>query len=108
MIDSIDQVEELRQICAEVREMNEAGVRYLYLKVTVHGVGELEGLLRPQAAASDSYTTRLFLSQPVPGKGENWTTHRILDRTWHTWSWNNVHASGRLAEILANHLRALR
>lgn len=63
-----------------------------------------EGLLCPFQYAG--YTTRLFLDQPILGKGANWTVHQILSRTWHTWSWNNVVADSPLLEILANHLRA--
>jgi len=36
----------------------------------------------------------------------NWTCHQIFGRSWYTWSWNNVPANLRPAEILAGHLRA--
>jgi hypothetical protein len=55
----------------------------------------------------DGYTTRLFLSSPFVHKGQNWTVHRILDKTWHTFSYNNVPPDLRLIEILANHLKVL-
>lgn len=104
-----DELAELRVIYPEASEMTEAGVSYHFLpKLNVPGVGELDGLLRAQQASGDGYTTRLFLSKPVPGKGQNWTEQRILDRTWHTWSLNNVSPNDRLAQVLANHLRALR
>ena len=106
---SPDELVELQAICPGASEMTEAGMKYHFLpKLNVPGVGELDGLLRAQQASSDGYTTRLLLSKPVPGKGQNWTEHRILDRTWHTCSYNNVPATDRLAQILANHLRALR
>jgi hypothetical protein len=54
------------------------------------------------------YTTRLFLSQIVPDKGANWSTHQIFGRTWHTWSWNNVPANIRPAQILRCHLDAFK
>lgn len=96
-------------LCPGAQEMTEAGNRYIFLpKLNVPGVGELDGLLRPQQAAGDGYVTRLFLSAPVPSKGQNWQAHRILDRTWHTCSWNNVPASYRLIQILINHLRVFR
>lgn len=90
-------------------EVSEGNVRYVHLpRLVLPGGQVVEALLRPQAAPGDGYVTRLYLSSPVAGKGANWTVHRILDRTWHTWSWNNVLATGTLAEILAEHLRALR
>ncbi|HTK31246.1 MAG TPA: hypothetical protein VL332_04735 [Candidatus Saccharimonadaceae bacterium] len=109
MAEAPDELQELRAVCPGAVEMSEAGVRYISLpRLNVPGVGELDGLLRPQQAASDGYVTRLYLSAPVPGKGQNWGTQHILGRTWHTWSWNNVPSSYRLSQILANHLRALR
>ena len=39
-------------------------------------------------------------------KGHNWTPHRILDRAWHTWSWNHVPADRPPRS--GQHLRALR
>ena len=54
------------------------------------------------------YTTRLFLQQAIPGRGANWSSHVVLGRPWWTWSWNQVPASLRPAEILAEHLRGLR
>ncbi len=109
MAEALDELQELRAVCPGAVEMSEAGVRYIFLpKLSVPGVGELDGLLRPQQAAGDGYVTRLYLSAPVAGKGQNWSTQRILDRTWHTWSWNNVPPSYRLSQILTNHLRALR
>lgn len=90
--------------------MTESGQSYIYLPRLSLPAGcqppQVEGLLCPHGR--DGYATRLFLAQPVSGRGQNWTVHRILDRTWHTWSWNNVGAQLRPAEILAEHLRALR
>jgi hypothetical protein len=67
---------------------------------------EVEALLCPQMR--DGYATRLFLSQPFPGKGQNWTQHQILGRKWHSWSWQNVPAGQRLVQILLSHLKALK
>ena len=69
-------------------------------KVTV------DGLLCPRDHAS--YTTRLFLSQPFPNRGQNWTVHQIMGRAWHTMSFNNVPASLPWSEILAIHLGQLK
>lgn len=99
---------ELRAISAGAQEMSEAGINYVYLpKLKLPcAPGDVEALLCIQQHGG--YTTRLFLSKPVPGKGANWTTHQILGKTWHTWSWNNVLADIRPAQILGAHLDALK
>jgi hypothetical protein len=101
---------ELQVICPGATEMVEGTISFIYLPglkiFTGGGTLVADALLCPQAR--DGYLTRLFVSQMIPGRGNNWTTHRILDRVWHTWSWNGVSANSRPAEILAEHLRALR
>jgi hypothetical protein len=105
-----EHLRELGEVCGEVRELAEGGKAYIYLSRLRLPNGcvpvEVEGLLCIQEHSG--YATRLFLSQPVTGRGANWSVHRIVDRTWHTWSWNNVSAQMRPAAILAEHLRALR
>jgi hypothetical protein len=86
--------------------MTEAGFRYIYLPGLKVGTETMDALLCPQP--KDGYLTRLFLERPVRGKGNNWSSHRILDRTWHTWSWNHVSADQRPAQILVEHLQGLR
>lgn len=104
---SPDELEELKLICSSALEMKEGEIAFILLpNLKVFGHGEMDALLCPQAR--DGYTTRLFLARQVPGRGNNWSSHRILDRAWVTWSWNNVPADLRLVEILANHLSALR
>jgi hypothetical protein len=109
-MDGTDPLGELRSICAGARMLMEAGHHYIDLPgLTFLSNGSVirrDGLLSIEPHSG--YTTRLFLSTPVPGKGNNWSVHTIVGRTWHTWSWNNVPANLRLAEILAEHLRALR
>jgi hypothetical protein len=109
MARSAEEMEELRLMCPGAREMQEGGITYVFLPELKHpcAPGVIDALLCPQQHTT-GYTTRLFLSAVVPGKCTNWSTHSILSRTWHTWSWNNVLASQRLAEILVQHLRALR
>lgn len=102
-----DGLDEIRSLCADAQYVSEGSNTFVHIPSLNLGNGKIvEGLLC--LSARDGYTTRLFLSQPVAGKGANWTTHRILDKTWHTWSWNHVLADQRPIEILANHLRALR
>ena len=105
---SEDAMSELRAICAGAQEMVEAAITYVYLpKLRPPGVpAALDGLLCIQQHSG--YATRLFLSAQVPGKGNNWSTHQILGKTWYTWSWKDVSADLRPAEILLGHLDALR
>lgn len=102
-------LEELRAVCPDAKVMQEGGYSYIslpQLKIPhVDGIVVRDALLCPQQ--KDGYLTRLYLSEPVSNRGQNWTMSRILDRTWHTWSWNNIPA-GRPAAVLAQHLRALR
>jgi hypothetical protein len=105
-----EMLEELKLICDGASQMVEGGCFFVYLPglrvPSASQIFVLDALLCLQSR--DGYPTRLFLSQLVPGRGNNWTQHRILDRTWYTWSWNNVAASSRPTQILAEHLRALR
>ena len=100
----------LRRISPEASLLKEADKQYVHLpvlKVPIKGVmADLEGLLCP--GEHTGYLTRLFLSQKIPDRGQNWTDHTILGKTWCTWSWNGVPASLPLTEILIGHLRALR
>ena len=88
----------------------ESGFTYIYLpklKVDTGGATvETDALLCLNQHSG--YPTRLFLAQQIAGKGGNWTTHGILGRQWHTWSWNYVAADQPALSILGNHLRALR
>ena len=104
-----DELAELGLFCGKVTEQREGERRYLLLERVTLPAGcspaAMEALLCPQER--DGYMTRLFLASPITGKGTNWTVHRILDRTWHSWSWQNVSANQRLAQILLGHLRGL-
>jgi hypothetical protein len=105
-----EHLQELSEVCGEVRELTEGGKAYIYVSRLRLPAGcvpsEVEGLLCIQEHSG--YATRLFLSHPVAGRGANWSVHHILGRVWHSWSWNNVSAQMRPAAILAEHLRALR
>lgn len=101
---------ELTKICEGAKEMAEGEYTFVYLPGLKIRTGEhvvsQDALLCLQSR--DGYPTRLFLSQQIQGRGNNWTTHRIVDRTWYSWSWNYVSSDLRPAQILAEHLRALR
>jgi hypothetical protein len=75
------------------------------LKVRVNGeIRVLDGLLCPSEL--HGYTTRLFLSEVIAGKGQNWKTYVFLGRTWHAPSWQNVESSLPLPQMLLAHLDA--
>ena len=76
-------------------------------KVQVAGTERmLDCLLCP--VQHGGYTTRLFLSERLTQRGQNWSVHNILGREWHTWSWNDVPPTLPLMQILLAHLGALR
>ena len=104
-----NQMETLVSLCPEVAVMPDAGVNYIYLpklKIkSVNIVHTVDALLCP--TKHSGYTTRLFLSERISGRGKNWSTHSILGRTWHTWSWNNVPETLSPTQILSAHMRAL-
>ena len=108
-----DSLDDLRKIYGDVRVMHEAGIDYIFIPElsisTSKGVHTMCALLCPTQHPS-GYMTRLFLACPLhhAGQSQNWTEHRILDRAWHTWSWQNVDANQTLAQILVSHMRALR
>lgn len=108
-----EHIEELRSVCGLPSVMHDAGIDYVFLpglEVTTSTMSrKLDALLCPSQHPT-GYMTRLFLAEPLPGSGQsnNWTEHRILERNWHSWSWQNVPATLTPAQILAAHLRALR
>lgn len=100
------QLENLTPLCQGTEAMAEGGITYVYLpglRINQNDgtVIVRDALLCPMGR--DGYTTRLFLSESIPGKGQNWTQHRILNRTWHTCSVQGI-PPGRLVEVLAEHL----
>jgi hypothetical protein len=101
-------LQELRELCPGAEQLAEAGCTLISLprlKLPC-APGVADALLA--ITQHSGYATRLFLSEPAPGKGTNWTVHQILGRKWHTWSWKDVSANLRPLEILRLHLRALR
>jgi hypothetical protein len=105
-----DQIEEVQSLCSEAKAMSEAGQAYLLLPALRLPPGSnpavVDALLSPKGQGG--YTTRMFVSAQVSGKGANWTSHRILDRVWYTPSWKNVGAELRLLEMIIGHLEVYR
>lgn len=88
----------------------ENGVEFILLpKLKVPANGELhvrDGLLCPNKI--HDYITRLFLSEPIPSKGQNWRQFMFFARNWHTPSWQGVEATLPLPQMLLAHLGAYR
>lgn len=103
-------LDSLRAICTEPLEMMEGSTRYIFLPqlkfIAAGSQRVVDGLLC--AGPHNGYTSRLFLSAPIPERGANWSQWQILGRTWHTWSWQNVPAELPLIQLILEHLRALR
>ncbi len=109
MVAALD-LQEIQLVCTGAYVLQESSLEYIFLPKLKLRAGctpaEVDALLCLQTR--DGYPTRLFLSAPVQGKGNNWTVHQILGRAWHVCSWNYVNSTLRPAEILAEHLRAFR
>lgn len=105
---SAEALSSLRPFAREVRVVTDCGREYVLLpglKVRVNGqVRVLDGLLCPSEV--HGYKTRLFLSQQIDGKGQNWKPYVILGQTWHAPSWQNVDESLPLPQMLLAHLDA--
>lgn len=104
------QLDELKRICTDAQVESEAGTDYIVLPDLKVVTGEQEriltGLLCP--TQHGGYSTRLFLSEKIPERGQNWTLHYIASRNWHVCSWNNVPSNLTLVQMLSAHLKALR
>jgi len=106
----------LTNVCPGARLMTECGQEFVFLPDLSVTVGKaamkLDALLCP--SGHSGYATRLFLSEPITdrptirGQAANWSTHVVLGRTWHTWSWRDVSPGLPLLQILLGHLAALR
>jgi len=105
-----DALDEIRQICPQAEAMHEAGRDYVFLPGLKLPLGRQPAIVDALLclSAREGYPTRLFLSAPLPDRGQNWSQYQILGRAWHSWSWNQVQDSQRPAQILAQHLMALR
>jgi len=109
-----DQVTELKELCPELKLASEGGIAYLLMPALALPDGctpaRSDALLSPTPA--HGYPSRLFFPQIIECKAKkvpNWNGKNIhiLDRTWQTYSWN-VKPGLRLAQILLEHMRALR
>lgn len=107
-----DQVAELKELCPELKLASEGGVNYLLLPALALPEGctpaRVDALLSPTQAYG--YPSRLFFPQELQTRTQrNWNAKniRILDKNWFAYSWS-VKPGLRLAQILLEHMRALR
>jgi len=97
----------LKSIYPSVEEVPDGNHLYLYFpELKVYSDGEFVSVRALLDCSANS--TKLFLSQPFPNKGKNWSTSVISGREWHTFSYDGVSNSLSLISILANHLDVLR
>ena len=102
-----DAIQEIEALCPDAAVVEADGLTYIHLpRLVLPDETAVEALLC--LSGRDGYSTRLFLSRKVAAKGANWSVHRILDKAWNTWSWNNVPATLRPIEVLMSHLDGLR
>jgi hypothetical protein len=107
-----DQLAELKRLCPEVRQCEEAGCTYLLLPGLRLPEGcnpsVIDALLCP--TTRDGYASRLFFAERVQSRAAlNWNANRvrILERNWDAFSWR-MSAEPRLIQMLAAHLRAFK
>jgi hypothetical protein len=100
---------EIRSLCASATPMAEGGTEFISLAalniLVANQVVTCDALL--SLGPHTGYSSRLYLSAPIPQRGQNWTTHVVLGRSWNTPSWNGVQ-TGRPAEMLLQHLETYR
>lgn len=106
-----DQVVELKHLCPDVQQCEEAGCTYLLLPGLKLPGGcspsSTDALLCP--SQRDGYAYRLFFAERVQSRAQlNWNANRvrILERNWDAFSWN-VGGSPRLIQMVAAYLRHL-
>jgi hypothetical protein len=108
-----DEVAELKQLCPGVAGCSDGGTFYLLLPglILPDGCNPLvaDALLCP--TPRDGYNSRLFFDRVVSSRQAlNWHMQnvRIVERNWSAYSWKLNRAGLRLAQMVGEHLRALR
>lgn len=106
-----EEIQELKEILnTEVREIEEAGYTYVYIRGLKMPPGCTPGqtdvLLCP--SAHSGYTSRLFFKDQIQTpKSINWNGQVfVLGQQWYAFSFNNVQ-SIPLTQMVINHLRGM-
>jgi hypothetical protein len=106
-----NQIADLVKVFPGTRRYEEAGYAYFFVPDLVLPEGchpeRVDALLCP--SERDGYPSRLFFSQQIRGPvTRNWnTTCRILERTWHAFSWKIDQPGLCLVEMVLAHRGAL-
>jgi len=112
-------IEELNRLCSGVQELEEGGSTYIFLPALALPPqcipANVDALLRISSRVINDYPTRLFFAQRITFNKTsalqlNWNANNvvILQRTWHAFSWAGVNNTGRMVEVLAQHLGAFK
>ena len=105
---SQERLASLKPFAANAAVISDCGLDFVALpglKVPVSGQVVLrDGLLCPSQI--HGYVSRLFLSEPIAGKGQNWNQYVIAGKTWWAPSWQNVDSALPLPQMLLAHLDA--
>jgi hypothetical protein len=100
----------LRPFSEKPELLTENGCEFIHLpKLKVMVASEIhvrDALLCPREI--HGYLTRLFLSETIPGRGQNWKPFMFFARTWYSPSWQGVEATLPLPQMLLAHLDAYR
>ena len=108
-----DELAELKQLCPGASRCIDGGTTYFLLPGLQLpdgcAPGVTDALLCP--TDRDGYNSRLFFDRVVSSRQAlNWNLQnaRIADRNWNAYSWKLNRTGLRLAQMVGEHLRALR
>lgn len=109
MINAQAQLQRLRDLCPAAELWPEGNAHLAFLPGIRFKTGGSESqcdlLLWP--FERDGYSSRLFLSAPVPSSTSRaWTAYNIQGRTWHAVSWQGVPNNLPWIEMVGSHLQA--
>jgi len=107
---SREALDSLRPFSKDPQALTENGCEFVLLPalkvVSGSAVHVCDALLCPREM--HGYLTRLFLSEPIPGRGQNWQQFMFFARAWHSPSWQGVEAALSLPQMLLAHLASYR
>lgn len=111
-----DQVDELKRLFGEVQSAEEGQATFFLFPSLQLPDGctpeRARALLCP--SPRDGYTSRLFFAQKITvanaTQALNWNSNnqRILEENWFAYSWKISRSDLRLAQMVADHLSALK
>lgn len=105
-----EDLKQLRAACAGAEVKTEGGRTYVFLPRLAMPPGREPAVVDALLCLGEhsGYTTRLFVAEQITAKGNNWTQHTVLGRSWWVCSFNNVPADLLPIQILDSHLEVFR